>query len=318
MNKRNLLKMIRNFKFESYKPLTLENFLEHYKLEPYHIYKSYRFYELLCGEGVIDDYNVPDIKEFKQALRRITHINAIKWIEFILRFLKKENPSVDELANDEKTMLLMFHYTIANDCPNGELVSGINKLKTQNEWLLKEMIELLEYNRKHIDVKEKLIKLPYDLPLELFAKYTVDHVLASMGVHTIDRKMPFREGVIYVEDKKTDIFFITINKYERNFSETTLYEDYAISETLFHWQSQSRTSDTSPTGQRYINQRTNGNTVLLFVREYKTENGINAPFYFLGKANYVSHKGSKPISLIWELEEKMPTLIHKKSNRSVS
>lgn len=316
-NKRNLLRMIRNFKHESYKALTLENFLEHYQLEPHHIYKSYSFYELLFCEGLIDAYDVPDIKEYKQALRRITHINSIKWIDFLLHFLKQQSISIDELTNEEKTMLLMFHYTITNDSPNGDLLSSIVKLRTRNRLLLVEIIELLEYNRAHINVKEKSIKLPYELPLELYAKYTADQVLASMGVHTVNRKMPFREGVKYVEDKKTDIFFITINKSEKNFSETTLYEDYAISESLFHWQSQSRTSDTSPTGQRYIHQQTNGNTVLLFVREYKTENGISSPFYFLGKANYVSHKGSKPISFVWQLEEKMPTFIQKKSNRSV-
>ncbi|WP_281418839.1 DUF3427 domain-containing protein [Vallitalea pronyensis] len=111
--------------------------------------------------------------------------------------------------------------------------------------------------------------------------------------------------------------FITLNKSEKNFSESTMYEDYAISDRLFHWQSQSRTSDTSSTGQRYINQRNNDTTVLLFVREYKSENGITSPYYFLGKANYVSHSGSKPINIVWELEEKIPVKIHKMSNKNV-
>ncbi len=30
------------------------------------------------------------------------------------------------------------------------------------------------------------------------------------------------------------------------------------------------------------------------------------PYTYLGKANYVSHTGSRPVSIIWRLEEPMP------------
>ncbi len=70
-------------------------------------------------------------------------------------------------------------------------------------------------------------------------------------------------------DKKTDILFVTLDKSEKDYSPTTLYEDYAINEVLFHWQSQSTTSDTSTTGKRYINHKKTGNIILLFVREKK-------------------------------------------------
>ena len=91
-----------------------------------------------------------------------------------------------------------------------------------------------------------------------------------------------------------------------------MYEDYAINESLFHWQSQSTTSADSPTGQRYINHRREGSHVLLFVREYKMINNVTQPYVFLGKANYVSHSGSRPLSIVWRLEEPMPaTLVGK-------
>jgi len=96
-----------------------------------------------------------------------------------------------------------------------------------------------------------------------------------------------------------------------------MYEDYAIDEYLFHWQSQSTTPDNSPTGQRYISHRKTGNNVLLFVREYKSENGIAAPYHFLGKVNYVSHIGSKPMSITWRLEEPMIQKLKRKSSSGV-
>jgi len=42
------------------------------------------------------------------------------------------------------------------------------------------------------------------------------------------------------------LFFVTLDKSEREYSPTTLYKDYAISPTQFHWESQSTTTQLSP------------------------------------------------------------------------
>ncbi len=81
-----------------------------------------------------------------------------------------------------------------------------------------------------------------------------------------------REGVKWLPDKQVDVFFITLNKADKDYSPTTMYNDYSINESLFHWQSQSTTSDTASTGQRYINHRQRGSKVVLFVREFKKDN----------------------------------------------
>ena len=124
-----------------------------------------------------------------------------------------------------------------------------------------------------------------------------------------------REGVKYLKDKKTDIFFITLNKSDKDYSPSTMYNDYSINETLFHWQSQSTTSDSSPTGQRYINQRKNGTKILLFVREFKKDGSEATPYTFLGNASYVSHEGSKPMNIVWKLEKPIPAKYLKKTNK---
>jgi hypothetical protein len=95
-----------------------------------------------------------------------------------------------------------------------------------------------------------------------------------------------------------------------------MYEDYAISDRLFHWQSQSTTSEGSSTGRRYINHARTGNTILLFVRENrKLEDGLSAPYSFLGPIRYVSHTGSRPMSITWELEHPMPANLLEESRR---
>jgi len=125
-------------------------------------------------------------------------------------------------------------------------------------------------------------------------------------------------GVKYFSEKKTDVFFVTLNKSDKDYSPTTLYNDYSINEWLFHWQSQSTTSAESSTGQRYISHRRIGSQILLFVRENKKDNfGSAAPYTFLGLADYIKHDGSRPMNITWKLRAPIPAKFMKKTNKLV-
>ncbi|TLQ48438.1 DUF3427 domain-containing protein [Streptomyces marianii] len=68
-----------------------------------------------------------------------------------------------------------------------------------------------------------------------------------------------------------------------------------------------QTSDTSPTGIRYRTHKELGSHVLLFVRRYKkTDIGGPQPRLLLGPADYVTHKGSRPMGITWRLRHQMP------------
>ena len=115
-------------------------------------------------------------------------------------------------------------------------------------------------------------------------------------------------GVLTVDDWATDAFLITLNKSDTDYSPTTMYKDYAISPSLFHWETQGRTSVASPTGQRYLNHAREGRNILLFARENKRHDfGTGAPYLLLGTAQYVSHTGDRPIAITWHLDRPMPT-----------
>jgi len=125
-----------------------------------------------------------------------------------------------------------------------------------------------------------------------------------------------REGVRHLPALNADAFLFTLQKSDRDYSPTTMYKDYAISDSLFHWQSQSQTSVSSPTGQRYIHQRQTGHNILLFCREYKgSGTGLASPFYFIGPADYVSHEGSNPISITWRLRSPLPAKLYRRMAR---
>jgi len=138
--------------------------------------------------------------------------------------------------------------------------------------------------------------------LDIHATYTLDEALIAIGYDTAKRRSSIRQGVAHVPALKIDVFFATLNKTESSYSPTTMYEDYALGESCFHWQSQNSTSANTPTGNRYINHVKLGYTPLLFIRENERVNGMTSPYSFLGPLKYLSHTGEKPMSIIWELE----------------
>ena len=55
--------------------------------------------------------------------------------------------------------------------------------------------------------------------------------------------------------------------------EWVLWNDLALGPSLFHWESQSTTTASSATGQRYIHHADRGSRVLLFVPEQRKQDG---------------------------------------------
>lgn len=148
----------------------------------------------------------------------------------------------------------------------------------------------------------------------MHSRYTREQILAAFGFSTFETKSSIREGVAISKDKNTELLFITLNKSEKDFSPTTLYEDFAISDKIFHWQSQNNVKPESAKGISYINHKKDGKRILLFVRE-KGEDEFNNTMgsVFLGEANIIEHYGSKPMSIKWELREPMPAYLWKDS-----
>lgn len=146
-------------------------------------------------------------------------------------------------------------------------------------------------------------------PLRVHARYTREEIVAALDYVSVEGRKPnsFREGVLFSTAANADALLVTLRKSESEYSPTTMYQDYAISQDLFHWKSQSVTSVASKTGQRYLNHRSNGSHVLLFSRvDKQTDLGSGAPYLFLGDADYVDHRGERPIAITWRLRTPMP------------
>ena len=176
--------------------------------------------------------------------------------------------------------------------------------------------KLLAYRYEQIDFIDEPVDLGFDCPLNLHCTYTRDQLLVAMDFM---KPATVREGVKWLAEKKLDVFFVTLNKADKDYSPTTMYNDYSINESLFHWQSQSTTAENSATGQRYIHHRERDSKVLLFVREFKTNRitGGAEAYTYLGTANYVKHNGSRPMNITWNLDRPIPAKSLKKTNKLV-
>ena len=320
-NRAALVNKVATFEEDTGLELNLSNFLEYYHLDPKIIYKykDLSFSRLCVIAGAIDDFEDDLEKEISAALYTFTSVDSRRWIEFLIRFLKNMDISkIKNMSNLDKRMLQMFYVTIwgevAEDWSDEKVLENLRKL-SNSEYMRKELIELLEYNYSKIDFIDEEVDLGFDCPLDLHCTYTQRQLLMGFDYLSFSS---VRQGVLWIESKKTDIFFITLNKSDKDYSPTTMYEDYSINDELFHWQSQSTTGEDSPTGKRYRNHVKEGSRVVLFVREFKNDKyGKTMPYTFLGTAEYVSHTGSKPMNVIWKLDKKIPAKYLKKTNKLV-
>lgn len=318
-NSAGLVARIATFEEDTNQQLTLENFLDHYRLDPRSIYKFSSFSRLCARADVTENFEEPIENVMTKALSRFACVDSRRWIAFMLRILTNTGyPDFAKLTDIEKRMFQMFYITMwgkaIEDWTADEVSENIHAL-LNSPTMLSELIALLRYNYNRIDFIDEPVDLGFDCPLDLHCSYTREQLLVAMDFM---KPSIVREGVKWLPDKNIDVFFITLNKSDKDYSPTTMYKDYSINETLFHWQSQSTTNAEGKVGQRYINHRKNGSKVLLFVREFKNDiYGNTAPYTYLGTANYVSHNGSRPMNITWKLDEPIPAKYLKKTNKLV-
>ena len=148
---------------------------------------------------------------------------------------------------------------------------------------LGDLLPLLDDLSEHVTYPlDDELKWKHRIPLSVHARHTLDDALTAFGLLDIGKKLYKQTGVFRHEDTNSELFFVTLEKSERDYSPSTLYRDYAISPLLFHWESQSGTTQASPTGQRYIHHRERGGHILLFVRTRQDEDGARCPIHFSG------------------------------------
>jgi superfamily II DNA or RNA helicase/HKD family nuclease len=242
-------------------------------------------------------------EQLGRSLGRMLHIDDELRIGTYRDLLSRpEPPAVHQMSRLEHRVAFMLSSSLW-DREKLSVEESIDRLwiETPIRQELVELLGILDEQASHLP-----LTLKDDLPLRVHARYSLAEIMAGMGISTPDRQERPQAGVRWDEDTQTDLFFVTLEKSERDFSPTTRYRDYAMSPNLFHWESQSTTRADSDTGQRYINHEQLGTRVFIFARERKQDDGRTMPYLFLGPASYVRHQRERPMEIVWRLQYEMP------------
>ncbi len=331
LNKTRLINLIINFPHVTHLPLTLKNFLHinpNITLEDIYKVKVGKFGG---WKALLSISKNKAIDESKQALyaayyRAINNRLMICTSTSYLRFIKALcdnnfalplSDFIDVATNSEHLFTLMCHYDFWDKAGKqagfNSLEESITALRDQN--LQKELSEVIEILIEQLEVSEfampKVDKQMIDSsPIKMHVRHPKEHILVAFGESDFAKKSSSREGVLDIPASNTALLFVTLNKNEKQFSATTMYHDYAMSPTLFHWQTQNNTKPQSKRGIGYIKQKENNKTFILFVREQaEDENGKTIGFVNFGLVDFVKYEGSQPMNITWKLKHPMPAYL---------
>ena len=313
-NLRRLRREVTSFQHHTHQELTLANFLQYHQLDIRTIYSNSTWSELKQAAG-LEKYEVKGHHvQIAKGLKRIVQIDSPSYLHFIANLIDQGFTFFSTDARDGQ-FALMLYYDIwqkgIGEYGFASIKEGLREI-AKYPVLKNELQEIVSYIQNQRNHTTKAVDLDYPIVLEVHARYSRDEILCAFGKATPKEISPSREGIVNIPDLNTELLLVTLNKSEKDFSPSTQYEDYAINEKIFHWQSQNKTAPESPVGISYINHKDNKKTLLLFVREEKKDAyGFTSPYYFLGPVDYVSHSGSKPMSINWALQEPMPAFLWK-------
>ena len=250
---------------------------------------------------------VPSGSELEEALlrrvRAFAHVDDPDRAAAYKRILSDAAPAHADLDPADQAFARMLVYSLWNDGGgHPDIDAGLLALRDEAA-VRKEISAVVDISfgaARHVSVA--LGGALAGMPLRIHARYQVSEILPALG--STRSPKGFQTGVLHVPEAGIDALFVTLKKSESDYSPTTMYRDFPISPWLFHWETQSATSVSSATGQRYLS---GSSTVLLFVRHERKDEFGTSPYVFLGPVHYVSHTGDRPIAITWRLERPMPT-----------
>ena len=260
----------------------------------------------------------PEVAGEAALLRRmvsLAHVDDPERVEAYTGLIADEAAPYAELDDRMRTYAAMLFFSLWRDGGGFRSVGeGIDTLHSQRA-VRSELRQLLAHGLAHTEHAPKPLGL--DLgpltgqPLAVHAHYSRPELLAALRWARLDggrTPSASQGGVAWCGETRTDALMVTIKKDAKDFSENTRYRDFALSEDLFHWESQNTTPAESPTGRRYRNHHRDGSNVLLFVRQERTtEIGSPSPYILLGPVRYVSHEGERPMAVTWRLRHPLPS-----------
>lgn len=314
--------------FQVVKTDLLEPYLRRHGLELANIYgrktsvdSGLTFTFLLDSAGQIP--HIPELYEkgtrahhISSRIKALSHVNDEERVNFYTRLLT-EDIRESEMTLREKRMTWMLLYSF---WPYGKYAKGKQHSKLtlseglseiqRHPYFINELLQVWNYT---LDVDRHapmpVENLGGDIPLLSHGYYSREEIYAALGAHeTKNASSPGSSvtGVLEAHATKTLALTVTLEKSEKQYTPKTMYQDYAITEKEFAWDSQNETRPDSRLGKIYRDHSRTGEVPLLFVRQKKKNAVGTEPYLFVGPVSYRSHVGSQPMHVTWELDRSLP------------
>lgn len=308
LRKNQILSAINHFHQNYTEPLSIESFTRLAQIPMERLYKIDCWSELKHMAGLWD-CSSPLHNLLKAAVyKKWLSTDSYSYFLFIQHLAEKRfKVNAEQLTPMERKMGVMLYYDFYNEANQHDSLQSMFDVFASDDLFVDELQELLPILIDRCQVLEdddnSTIRIVN--PLKLHGIYTRGQIYAALGTSTLERKSPTREGVERNKNLNVEAMFVDIIK-DREAGSTTNYNDYAVTSSLFHWETQNQVSPTSTVGKNYINET---QTMLLFVRpqsEFPDDKYRTMGYVYLGEVTLEDWKGSHPMEINWRLKTPMP------------
>ena len=310
---------LESFEHEAGLPLTFGNFVRFHDYEPEALLSRNTWTQWKASARLAETPTDPDISRLQDSLISAAQTSGPREIARLRKVVMhlRDRDAAAALAEAGDSALLT-HYRIWGK--PGRMLGMANieesyRRAAQNPSLLRDLEEVLAWADEESRVGSASLSLPFPCSLELHATYGSDEIKAALGGASFESAGVTGVGRLHFPQIKTVVSLVTFQKTEKEFSPSTMYQDYPISRELLHWETQGQTSQASDTGQNLIHHVERGYTMLFFVRSRKKVAGTTAPFTLLGPAKLVSFQSERPIQMVWRLDHSMPVEMFDENRR---
>jgi superfamily II DNA or RNA helicase/HKD family nuclease len=307
-NRQVVIDEIRRFRSDHGRAPTLREYLQTFDRDLIDIYRR-GTWAALRNEALGTTCEIDETldQQDRSALKRLCMIDDRSWIDSIRSALGAARGSGWHPSSATQHIhATMLGRTLWRDSSAPVDFEELRARLASSPRLIEEVESLLDVASDRISAELGSPELGFDHALKLHAQYTLDQVLTALGLLRGNQVNNLREGVKFDQERRVYLMFVTLNKSEADYSESTRYEDYAVSATHFHWQTQNSAAPNLESGMRIIDHRARGIRLLLFVRDRIADREVTMPYAFLGEFQYESHKGARPMSVIGRLSHPIP------------
>ena len=306
LNKNRIIKEIANYHDLFKDSFSLTGFLD-YSHVPFHkIYGSMTWGELCKEAGVVKNVS-PNAPLIKFAVtKKWLATDSYSYFSQLLKFVDCEFLcDTNKFSECERRCAIMLYYDLFDKAGNYNNIGDMFNDLASDKLFIHELKEVLTFLHDRCSAPEKEDNSVYKKwnPLRLHGVYTKAQIQAALGLSTLERKSPSREGVERLKAIKLEAMYVDVIK-KREEGSMTAYKDYAMNREFFHWETQNRVREGSREAEAY---RKGENNMLLFVRQQveHPDYGCRMGFVYLGQVTMKSIEGSKPMQIVWHLNSPM-------------